>query len=247
MSILIPKSLYTPITHINLAIKMKKKCLLSLIFVGLLTSCNKVTLRSDIAKFIASFSLENSILEYQEAGYLKVTTAVDNFQTIVITEKFDFNSKDVNHPEYKKEVIRKVNDVTESDLVEYLTDNFDGTFTFHKSDDTIETYSLLQAHQLIEKFFYTKVELDGKYHSGGMYYGDALNNTAKSLQNGITIDQENQILKLDVTQKGYIEEGILVDARIIYNVNSLGMILTNNIIMQNDNIKVTTDLSTYKI
>ena len=102
----------------------------------LLNSCNQQSLRSDIKQFIASFSLEESIKEYQEAGY-------DSFEIITvegegverIEESISFNVKEDSpnyyhylHKEYVNDelMIHKFIDIEEvNDKLIYHSDEID--------------------------------------------------------------------------------------------------------------------------
>ena len=118
---------------------------LVLVALALLTSCKKVQIRSDIANFIASFSLENSVKAYLEGGYDQVSiTTIGNEVTKEIIH-FSFNVKDNTKPEYQKSVTTYKNDVLEKEVKEEII-IIDNKYYFIDENGQVE-YTLEDCHK----------------------------------------------------------------------------------------------------
>ena len=81
---------------------MKRRIIaLFLCAIPLLTSCRKTpSLRSDIAQFVASFSLNEARKTYLESGYERVDISYEQDKTIRAIETLDFNIKDLENISY---------------------------------------------------------------------------------------------------------------------------------------------------
>lgn len=200
---------------------------LSLLPILLLVSCNKKTLRSDIANFIASFSLQDSIAEYLEAGYSIRTELYVDGETTITEETVDFNVRDDSSISYSYTYKTYVDDVIdENRFVTIATE--EGKYVYTSETETKEI-SKDEVNSNVIRFFYTSDDMS--YHKGGAYYGDIVLDGAYSFQNYTTIDLENNLYILD-----YEFKDTSVDAIIKQNVvvNQLGMLVSNY-------LKITTD------
>lgn len=226
---------------------MKKKLLVSsLLILTLLTSCDHPELRSDIKEFIASFSLENAVSEYLNAGYVKTRSIVENGVTTTTVEDFSFNVTDALHPQYEKSIITYVDGVEILNQKEYIYEK-DDIFIYHKMDNSEQYCSLEDAHKLVEKYFYTSTQLDGTIHLGGMYYGDYCSQTAISFQNFITINQEDSLYVFHATLRVEKDLPEPLDEEQTYEVNKVGMLVRNSLSQKTASKSVFTYITTYKI
>lgn len=226
---------------------MKKRFVVStLILITLLTSCNTRTLRSDLAKFVASFSLETSLLEYKHAKYEKVATVNSGDNTTVITETFTFDVTDPDNLLYKKENIVTENGEEITHTEDYTVKN-DANYTYHKSDGTIVTISTEECRELIKKFFYTTSEIDETYHEGGMFYGDYIRISAIEYQNYDSIDENNQLYIRQLNLKDVSQQGQTVNLTDKFFVNSIGMLVSRDMVMENDETKLHQTITAYKL
>ena len=211
-----------------------KKILLSLVSIVFLTSCFQRSLREDIKEFVANFSLEESVKAYLVAGYVSENTVTKNGTTTKVIETFDFDVSDVRDPHYHKNVKTYVDNVLSEEDDEYIVHQ-DDTFFYHHNDDEAEEYTLEQCHVLVRAFFYTQVEAEGTYHIRGQYYGDYVLQSCLSFQNFITIDQENELYIFEASQIKASDDG-KVNIHQKYEVNKLGMLVTNDVTMVSNNI-----------
>lgn len=213
---------------------------LSILPILLLSSCKQKILRSDIADFIASFSLESSIEEYKEAGYTRVQEIIESGVKTTIREEMSFNVKNLPEISYLYTYSKVVdNESVEEKFTRVSTENekyFYETEEANKRECTLE-----EADQELIKFFYEYNEYD--FHKFGCYYGDIVKESAYSFQNYTTIDEENHLYKLNLD---YFDQSINANYKQSLIVNSLGMLVENNFeIVSNEN-KSSTIWTVYK-
>ena len=211
--------------------------------VSLLASCSQNNLRSDIAEFIASFSLEDSIKAYLEAGYIETKIATENDTVTKTVLKFDFNVKDALHPQYKKVTSTFINENLENKKLEEIKEENE-KFYFYKTGEETSLYSLEQVHSLVEKFFYQKVELE-TIHLYGMYYGDYIKQSVTTLQSLVTIDTERDLYCYAASRTYLNDKNIKVFEEQSYEVNRLGMLTKNDLVRSTDSLSVVTHIETY--
>lgn len=211
--------------------------------VTLLASCSQNNLRSDIAEFIASFSLEDSIKAYFEAGYIETKIATENDTVTKTVLKFDFNVKDALHPQYKKVTSTFINENLEKEVVEEIKEEND-KFYFYKTGEEASEYSLEQVHSLVEKFFYQKVEYE-TIHLYGMYYGDYIKQIVTTLQSLVTIDTDRDLYCYSANRTYLNDKNIKVFEEQNYEVNRLGMLSKNDLVRSTDSLSVVTHIETY--
>lgn len=189
----------------------------------LLSGCVR-DLRSDIAKFITSFSLEDCFATYKEASYISTKNKdIDGVKTKEI-KKMEISTVDPENPAYDLSLnIYDENDVLTHSERHYIERREEGFFLIKNQEET--PYSLEECHALILTFFYKTTlyeDTPHPYHSGGMYYGDHILEMARDIQDFLSIDEENNLLVFHHEQSG-------VDTEIIqtYSINSLGMLESN--------------------
>ena len=125
---------------------------LTLLPILLLASCQKKSLRSDIAEFIASFSLQDSIAEYQEAGYEKTTEVVEEKGTSKEVEKVDFNVKDDSAISYNYSYKSYVDDVLDKE--NFITITTEDNKYFYKSESEEKEITKDEVNSIVITFFY---------------------------------------------------------------------------------------------
>lgn len=222
----------------------KKKVCALIIASTLLCSCNTRTLRSDIADYIASFSLQNAVDTYLEGRYILTNEYTENGEYTKDEEIFYFSVKDVDNFLYEKvtktydkdeKVIEEKNEHLEKENNEYY---------IVKNENKSKLSGNDEAYSYIEKFFYTKVLLEGSVHQGGMYYGDYVIQTAPSYQDYVKIIDD--LYTFDAQYK-INENEMSVYIHQTYQVNSIGMLVNNHLTMESDEITVVTNLTVYKL
>lgn len=220
---------------------MKRKILSITLLVSLLCSCNNRTLRSDIRKFIASFSLSESMKSYKEAGYTetRIHTTKDKVEKKVI--EFSFNVKNDSLPTYQKKVTNYENDTLISKKIEKVYYENE-TMYFEDFNGVVSEYTLEKCSDKIRQFFYTKTELEGQYHYGGMYYGDYISQMAITLQDLVKIDEENELYKYHA---GASKEGVYTLQE--YSINKLGMLVENFLSQTQGDDSVVTTISVFNV
>ena len=190
----------------------------------LLTSCNKKELRSDIAEFIASFSVEEAVESYKKTEMNKTQTVLKDGEKTVTIETIDFDVTDPYNPQYHRHSDKYVNEVKTESIDQYFKHENDDYFVI--INDVEYKYDLEKCHDLIRQFFYKAVYLDGTYHEPGYYYGDMIKASALDYQNYISIDEEKQELTFSNCQN-QIQNGEDVRRCSTFRVDALGMLTYN--------------------
>ena len=223
---------------------MKKKFIVLVTIVSLLSACgkNKIELRSDIKEFIASFSLEKSMQVYAKAHYEEKTihhllkgekdTKTETLKTI------EFDYSDAKSIEYLETIVTTKNDVLEEEKSERIFTSQDKYYL--EVGEKVEEISADTANNYFVKFFYTTTQNDGRYHSGGSYYGDYLTDISYVLQDYVTIDQENELYIYNYSFENASKTELRKQK---YSVNSIGMIVNNYKYAHNQNESVEISIS----
>lgn len=212
--------------------------------VALLTSCKRVNIRSDIANFIASFSLEESVRNYLEGGYTQ--TSITTEGEIVTKEiiEFSFNVKEATLPEYKKIKTTYINEELSKEEKEELIIKDDKYYLLDADGE--HEYTLEQCHDKVKKFFYEQESFEGTYHSGGMYRGDYILQGIEYFQPYATISEDEKLLTFDISEEAFDGEGQKYTLNSVYSVNKLGMLTEQNVIGNKDGLHKTLHLVVYK-
>ena len=221
---------------------MKKLFGLTILPILLLSSCNQRSLRSDIKEFIASFSLNESIETYKEAGYESSETVLINDKLTTVTETMDFNIKDENNITYSYTHKEYENLELKVDNYASLT-TIDGRY-YYKSNSIEKEMTSKEVTELIRSFFYKTDNGEIQYHNNGCYYGDIVKDSSLAFQDYITIDNEAHLLTVhyefyDKKDKATIKQNIVV--------NSLGMLEENHAEIYTDTASSITDIKVYKV
>lgn len=207
-----------------------KKFLFPVILLTALSSCStKPELRSDIKEFISKFSLKEAMDAYKSGGYTYLVEDNIEGKKSVTRIEMEFSYLDANHPTYSKITTNYEDDVqTSKEEVEFV--EMDEKYYISTNGELKES-SLEECGELIKNFFYEKTQIEGEYHTQGMYYGDYIKQIAPVVQNRITIDQENELYLYEYEVEA-IQDGVIVNYTQNYSVNKIGMLVENHAIAQ---------------
>ena len=197
--------------------------------ISLLGSCAKNNLRSDIVKFIASFSIDLAIQNYPSGSYIREDISSTNGATSKEVTSLKMSRENNENLAYDYSKITYEGEEVKSSIHKYVL----------KEE---EKYFLLEGEQKIEKapeqvkvlaleFFYTS-STEGIY-TGGMFMGDAFREILPDIQDNVTIDSENKLVvysyvnkmkeennEVTITQKMILDEyGMLVKDDLIKESN----------------------------
>ena len=162
----------------------------------LLTSCGDARpLRSDIRLFIASFSLPKAMEIYQDVEYEMQYERSKDGEKESGSVTLTFNILDRDNPIYLYSEVNYKNDVLDSEIHRSITKENNQLYYIENEVKTPCEFS--KCTELIKDYFYTYTEMEGIFHFGGNYMGDYLGQRARDIQDFITIDEENKLLKFD--------------------------------------------------
>ena len=178
---------------------MKRRIfVLPLATISLLISCtNTPELRSDIAKFVASFSYNEARKVYLESSYTREDIShEENGDIITINESMSINLKDVNNLGYDYTFSKKNGDeVLESHHYYIEKSGEDYLYHYVDAEPVVKTSEQVMS-TLISKFFY-RSSLEGTHYLG-MYVGDYLLEVLPYIQKFVTTDFDNNTLTYDI-------------------------------------------------
>ena len=226
---------------------MKRRLFALLLASTLLTSCANNGLRSDIAEFIASFSLDSCYEEYRHATYERKMTMVEGETSTITVEVFTFDNTIGEHPQYEKSKVEYVNGQKTYNYLQYLSeeDNIFYLNTIENDHEEKVAKSLEDCHEIVKNFFFTQTEIDGSVHLRGMYYGDYIKQTATAYQNYVTISDDLYVFEANYNKT--ISEGNYVATYQKYRVNSFGMLVDNYLTQVNDEKSIITEINVQKL
>lgn len=219
---------------------MKRRILPFTLLAVSLLSCNQVQLRSDISDFIASFSLVSSLEKYRESRYLLTITSVEGSDTIYQEDNFSFNVKDDENITYKFTSVKKKNGEVLSSINEEIKKSGDEYYYYKNDEDPIEKTVSEIKNDYIKKFFYKNSSLD--IYTQGMYIADWLKSVIVDIQDCVTINQEKRQLTYNKPRELKDNE---LDFEEIMVVDSLGMIVTTDIVLYHPQATRTTHIEVY--
>lgn len=217
-----------------------KKFLFPVILLITLSSCStKPELRADIKEFISKFSLIEAMDTYKKGGYIKEIEEINGEKKTLERIEMEFSYLDAAHPSYTKTTTKFVDDVESSkEEVEFV--EIESKY-YVSTNGELKESSLEECSELIKNFFYEKTQIEGEYHTQGMYYGDYILQVAPMLQNYITIDQDQELYLYNYETEG-IQEGEKVTYEQHYSVNKMGMLVENHAHVQSKNNSRKTDV-----
>ncbi|MBQ6920769.1 MAG: hypothetical protein IJQ72_02580 [Bacilli bacterium] len=217
-----------------------KKFLFPVILLITLSSCStKPELRADIKEFISKFSLEEAMNTYKKGGYIKEIEEINGEKKTLERIEMEFSYLDAAHPSYTKTTTKFVDDVESSkEEVEFV--EIESKY-YVSTNGELKESSLKECSELINNFFYEKTQIEGEYHTQGMYYGDYILQVAPMLQNYITIDQDQELYLCNYETEG-IQKGEKVTYEQHYSVNKMGMLVENHAHVQSKNNSRKTDV-----
>ena len=206
--------------------KKMKKAIFPLIILLTLTGCSdKPDLRKDISDFISHFSLSESMEAYKSGGYISTRVDTTGEKALKTVVELEYSRVDQDHPTYV-EVTTNYEDDVETSKVEVRFVESEGSY-YISTNGELKPSSLKECNNLITKFFYKEVGVDGNYHTQGFYYGDYLKVVAPVLQNWVTIDQQNELYIYDISVTKVID-GLETTVSENYSINKLGMAVENH-------------------
>ena len=211
---------------------------------SLLASCSPVELRSDIKEFVASFSLSESMSTYVSGGYTSVKET--RFDGVIrhINESLTFDMKNPENPVYEYQKSIQIGEETPEITKNFLKKIDDKIYFVEGEKEPVE-YNAQQINKLFTDFFYKETLYDGAYHAQGMYYGDLLLETARELQDFITINDAKTELFFEHNSKGRVD-GKDAEVKQKYSVNKLGMLIKNNVEQHNGDDYIIQEINVFK-
>ena len=221
-----------------------KKFVLPLVLLATLTGCNiKPELRKDIADFIAQFTLQGAMDEYKTGGYISTTLETEAGSTEKEMIEMNFSLTDVSHPTDVETTTNYVNDeITKKVEIEVVEENEQ---FYISTNGTYEPTTIKEIGDLIIKFFYKHVDLDGQYHTQGFYYGDYLKEVAPMVQSRVTIDQDHELYLYEYSATVKDDEMVATMSQ-NYSVNKWGMLEENHITITSDDKSLIQDIIVHK-
>ena len=193
--------------------------------ISLLTSCAKERyLRSDIKKFIASFSISEAFEKYKDCSFTRVDTETIGDNVVEVTAVKSINKLDPENLQYDYTEITTENGEVKQSLHNYLEKN--GEKYYYVSGDSVVEKTASEALEIVDSFFYTSSS-EGIY-IGGMYAGDTMRDIIYDIQDNVTIDSENKLLVYSY-EKVMKEGNLTVTITQNYKVNDIGMAVSNYI------------------
>ena len=218
---------------------MKKFLFPAIILIALSSCSTKPELREDIKEFVSNFSLKNAMDTYKKGGYLKEIEEIKEGKKTLERIEMEFSYLDSAHPTYTKTTTNYIDDIESSkEEVEFvvLEEKY-----YISTNGELKESSLEECSELIKCFFYEKTQIEGEYHTQGMYYGDYILQVAPVLQNYITIDKDKELYLYNYETEG-IQEGEKVTYEQHYSVNKLGMLVENHVYAESKNNSRKTDV-----
>ena len=217
-----------------------------LVIISLLTGCrNNIELRSDIKKFIASFSVSQARRVYLEAGYTRTDISLESAGEVKVIETMDFNIKDLESISFDFKYQRFLNNEIQHETHRFTTLD-EGVYTLHKVTDEVETTSEISSSNLIKNyitnFFYVN-EIE-EIHSLGMYVGDTLKEILPNIQKYVTVDFDENTLTYDIPW-GAKKDAKGLDFEEVLVVDNLGMTQSCYIHSSNGIVDMTTNILVY--
>lgn len=211
--------------------------------ISLLTSCNNRPLRSDIAQFIASFSIVESRKNYQESGYERQDISIEKDGTIRVIETVDFNIKNLENIVYEYHYDKyQDSSLIESHYRHVVKEN--NQYFYIDDDEKVAKTSEEIISQHVTSFFY-KTSYQELYYLG-MYAGDYMNDIINDVQDYVSIDNENHVLIYDVTSDEKEESSGLTYEE-TWIIDMYGMTKSCNIHSTNGIVDMTTTILVYNV
>ena len=158
--------------------------------ISLLTACARSNIRSDIKEFIASFSIDLAVENYQVASYSREDISIENEVTSKIVTTMSIDRKNKDNLAYDYQTITYENNDVKNQEHRYIEKNNEKYFYYTEEGNYEQTSE--QVDSLINGFFYTSSK-EGIY-TGGMFMGDAFREILPNIQDLVTIDSENKLL-----------------------------------------------------
>lgn len=224
---------------------MKRRIIaLPLVAISLLTSCSKVPdLRSDIAKFITSFSYTEARKVYLEAGYTRKDISHEKSgEIITIDEQMSINVKDPENLVYDYKQV-KTSSLGGTETKHYYIEKESDYYMYYATGSQPQRKTANEVNvELISKFFYLQ-EFEGT-HTKGMYLGDYMLEVLPYIQNHVTIDENKEELIYDMPL-GEKKDAEGYDFSELLLVDKLGMTVSCDIYQTNGLTSLETTIRVY--
>lgn len=204
--------------------------------ISLLSSCGKNKLRSDITKFIASFSIDLAKQNYPKGSYERVDISEENGSVNKIVTRLKMNRENADNLEYDYIKITYENDVETCSIHNYIEKREDKYFYIDSSGEIEKSKE--EVNYLTSEFFFTSSS-EGIY-TGAMFMGDAFREILPDIQDNVTIDSENKHLvysyinhmieknnEVTITQKMVLDEYGMLVCDDLEKVSNLGKFETH--------------------
>ena len=221
---------------------MKRRIIaLFLCAIPLLTSCQKTpSLRSDIAQFVASFSLNEARKTYLESGYERVDISYEQDKIVTAIKKLDFNIKDLENITYSYSYKVYDDDTLRRENYCYVEKENDHYLVYESDKQTVSRNAEEVVKQYVSNFFFTtSIE---EVHSGAMYMGDTRLSVLPSIQDCVTIDEINKLLV-------YNKPSTIKDTPLEFEqymvVDEFGMLISDERHLTNGNVDMDIIISVY--
>ena len=214
---------------------MKRRFITILIpVISLLTACARNNVRSDIQEFIASFSIDLAVSNYQAARYTREDISIENNVTSKVSKTMMVDRKNVDNLLYDYTELTYENNVEKSSVHRYVEKNNEKYFYVTEANTSEKTSE--QVNDLINTFFYTS-STEGIY-TGGMFMGDAFREILPDIQDLVTIDSENKLLVYSYTNvMSDKEKEVTIEQSV--TLDEYGMLVK-------EDMKKTSDLGVYE-
>ena len=220
---------------------MKNKITFIFAVLGTLTlaACDNKELRKDISDFVANFSLEGAVEQYKKVKMEKVIDVNDAGKLSKQVETITFDVTNVETPEYRHVADQYEGEMLVNTSESYLLYEGDKIYLIENEKKEV---TLEEAHNLIQRFFYTITDQSGTLHDGGYYYGDIIINSAYYYQNSITIDENEKTL---TWVRNFTDKGVENQTTTI--VDEVGMLKSKTVKSEKGNQMVTTTINIQQI
>ena len=205
--------------------------------ISLLTSCGKKQLRSDIAKFIASFSIVSAQQNYPKGSYVRLDISEENGLISKVETTLRMNRENDENLEYDYQKITYENDVEKSRIHNYVSRQ-EGKYFLLDGDEKIEK-STEEVKYLTVKFFFTSSS-EGIY-TGGMFMGDAFREILPDIQDNVTIDSKNKLLVYSYVNEMKEKNKVVTITQTIL-IDEYGMLVKDDMVKVSDQGKFETHI-----
>ena len=220
-----------------------KRRFITVIFgvISLLTSCGKNNLRSDITKFIASFSIELAKENYPKGSYQRIDISEENGDVTKIITNLSMSRENEDNLQYSYSQISYKNDEVLNSINKFVEKRDDKYFLVNNGEESEKTS--FEVLTLTNEFFYTS-STEGIY-TGGMFMGDAFREILPDIQDNVTIDDKNKLLVYSYVNH-MVEDNKEVTITQTLTLDEYGMLVKDDLVKQSQLGKFETHIEVSK-